>query len=135
MIAGLIGVPVGSFLAQRLRPRHESCDPYICAFGLLISAPMVYLSLVTPQTTTSFCFLFVFLAQVTLNLCWSIVADILLVRKMKMKMKIQSKSMNQCGRSAIISKCVKICNTKAKTIIKTPHHCLLLHTHTPSAQQ
>ncbi|XP_050322844.1 protein spinster isoform X2 [Bactrocera neohumeralis] len=78
MIAGLIGVPVGSFLAQRLRPQHESCDPYICAFGLLISAPMVYLSLVTPQTTTSFCFLFVFLAQVTLNLCWSIVADILL---------------------------------------------------------
>ncbi|CAD7015451.1 unnamed protein product [Ceratitis capitata] len=78
MIAGLIGVPLGSVLAQRLRPRQESCDPYICAFGLLISAPMVYLSLVTPQTTTSFCFLFVFLAQVTLNLCWSIVADILL---------------------------------------------------------
>ncbi|XP_054737254.1 protein spinster [Anastrepha obliqua] len=78
MIAGLIGVPLGSLLAQRLRPTHESCDPYICAFGLLISAPMVYMSLVTPQTSTSFCFLFVFLAQVTLNLCWSIVADILL---------------------------------------------------------
>ncbi|XP_053966881.1 protein spinster [Anastrepha ludens] len=78
MIAGLIGVPLGSLLAQRLRPSHESCDPYICAFGLLISAPMVYMSLVTPQTSTSYCFLFVFLAQVTLNLCWSIVADILL---------------------------------------------------------
>ncbi|XP_067632578.1 protein spinster isoform X1 [Eurosta solidaginis] len=78
MLAGLIGVPMGSMLAQRLRPRHENCDPYICAFGLLISAPMVYFALVTPQTSTSFCFLFIFLAQVTLNLCWSIVADILL---------------------------------------------------------
>ncbi|XP_017479958.1 PREDICTED: protein spinster isoform X1 [Rhagoletis zephyria] len=93
MIAGLIGVPLGSLLAQRLRPHHEGCDPYICAFGLLISAPMVYLSLVTPQTTTSFCFLFVFLAQVTLNLCWSIVADILLVRKLIRKKK--HKSMNR----------------------------------------
>lgn len=80
MLAGLIGVPMGSIMAQRLRHRAENADPYICAAGLLISAPMVYMALVLPQTSSSLCFLFIFGAQVALNLCWSIVADILLVR-------------------------------------------------------
>lgn len=80
MLAGLIGVPTGAMLAQRLRLRQENSDPYICAAGLLISAPMVYMALVLPQTSGALCFLFIFGAQVALNLCWSIVADILLVR-------------------------------------------------------
>ncbi|XP_017010268.2 protein spinster isoform X2 [Drosophila takahashii] len=78
MLAGLIGVPLGSFLAQRLRGNYENCDPYICAAGLFISAPMVFAALVVPQTSETWCFFFVFVAQVALNLCWSIVADILL---------------------------------------------------------
>lgn len=80
MIAGLIGVPLGSVLATRLRPRIENCDPYICAAGLLSSAPMVYLALVLSETNAIWCFAFIFGAQLALNLCWSIVADILLVR-------------------------------------------------------
>ncbi|XP_017049497.1 protein spinster isoform X2 [Drosophila ficusphila] len=78
MLAGLIGVPLGSLLAQRLRVHYENCDPYICAVGLFISAPMVFAALVVPQTSETLCYLFVFAAQVALNLCWSIVADILL---------------------------------------------------------
>lgn len=79
MAAGLIGVPLGSGLAQRLRPTHATCDPLICAFGLIASAPFVYLGLVVAPYSTNWCFFFVFLAEVTLNLCWSIVADMLLV--------------------------------------------------------
>ncbi|KAL7735945.1 hypothetical protein ACLKA6_002383 [Drosophila palustris] len=78
MGAGLIGVPLGSFLAQRLRHRIENCDPYICAIGLFISAPMVFLALIMPTLSGTLCFIFVFAAQVTLNLSWSIVADMLL---------------------------------------------------------
>ncbi|XP_023306828.1 protein spinster isoform X1 [Lucilia cuprina] len=78
MLAGLIGVPLGSVLAQRLRTQIENCDPYICAAGLLISAPMAYMAIVLPQTSSTLCFLFIFGSQVALNLCWSIVADILL---------------------------------------------------------
>ncbi|XP_065366602.1 protein spinster isoform X2 [Calliphora vicina] len=78
MLAGLIGVPMGSMLAQRLRVQIENCDPYICAAGLLISAPMAYMAIVLPQTSSTLCFLFIFGSQVALNLCWSIVADILL---------------------------------------------------------
>lgn len=80
MIAGLIGVPLGSILATRFRHQVENCDPYICAAGLLSSAPMVYLALYLSRSSASWCFLFIFGAQLALNLCWSIVADILLVR-------------------------------------------------------
>ncbi|XP_017027540.1 protein spinster isoform X1 [Drosophila kikkawai] len=79
MLAGLIGVPMGSILAQRLRGHYENCDPYICAGGLFVSAPMVFAALMVPQSSPEMlCFFFVFVAQVALNLCWSIVADILL---------------------------------------------------------
>lgn len=81
MAAGLIGVPLGSMLAQRLRPTIENCDPYICAVGLFISAPMVFLGLIMASTSGTWCFIFVFMAQVALNMSWSIVADILLVRE------------------------------------------------------
>lgn len=80
MMAGLIGVPLGSGLAQRLRLHYSSSDPQICAFGLIASAPFVYLGLVVAPFSTNWCFFFVFLAEVTLNLTWSIVADMLLVR-------------------------------------------------------
>lgn len=78
-MAGLIGVPLGSGLAQRLRLIDSTCDPLICAFGLMTSAPFVYLGLVVAQYSTGWCFLCIFLAQLFLNLCWSIVADMLLV--------------------------------------------------------
>lgn len=81
MVAGLIGVPLGSYLAQHFRLKYENCDPIICGMGLLISSPLVYLALIEPQNNEFFCFTFVFLAQMGLNLCWSIVADILLVRR------------------------------------------------------
>lgn len=80
MSAGLIGVPLGSYLAQRFRPTVPKIDPQICALGLFISAPFVYLAIVVAPTHGNWCYTFVFLAQVALNLTWSIVADILLVR-------------------------------------------------------
>lgn len=80
MTAGLIGVPLGSYLATHFRKIYQNCDPLICAWGLFISAPFVYFSLVLASISSSWCFMFVFIAQLSLNLCWSIVADILLVR-------------------------------------------------------
>lgn len=81
MMAGIIGVPLGSFLAQRLRHRFPAIDPQICAYGLLVSGPLVFFSLLTSPYSTALCMFFVFCAQLSLNLTWSIVADILLVRQ------------------------------------------------------
>lgn len=81
MASGLIGVPLGSYLAQRLRLTNQKSDPLICGWGLFISAPMVFMALVMAASSGPWCIFFVLLAQISLNMCWSIVADILLVSK------------------------------------------------------
>ncbi|XP_076755283.1 lysolipid transporter protein spinster isoform X3 [Xylocopa sonorina] len=78
MAAGLIGVPLGSFLAQRLRVRWQQADPLICAVGLLISVPLLFFATLTANTNTVLCYTLIFFGQLSLNLNWSIVADILL---------------------------------------------------------
>ncbi|XP_035725296.1 protein spinster-like isoform X1 [Vespa mandarinia] len=78
MVSGLIGVPLGSFLAQKFRVYWSSTDPLICGAGLLISAPLIFFSIITADTNTTVCFILIFLGQVALNLNWAIVADILL---------------------------------------------------------
>lgn len=83
MFSGLIGVPTGSFIAQRLRPRYKRIDAHICAVGLLTSAPFVFLACIFANVSGALCFTMVFFAELALNLTWSIVADILLVRKKK----------------------------------------------------
>lgn len=83
MIAGMIGVPLGSVMARRIRPIVPNCDPLICAFGLFLSSPMVFFALVVGDISLGWCIFFVFLAEVTLNLTWSIVADMLLVSDWK----------------------------------------------------
>ncbi|XP_029052073.1 protein spinster isoform X2 [Osmia bicornis bicornis] len=78
MAAGLIGVPLGSYLAQRLRVNWHQADPLICAAGLLISVPLLFFGTLTANTNSAVCYILVFLGQLSLNLNWSIVADILL---------------------------------------------------------
>jgi hypothetical protein len=81
MLSGLLGVPIGSYAAQRLRKRNARADPLICAFGLLASTPLMFLASVMAQYNTAACFTLIFFAEFFLNLNWSIVADILLVRR------------------------------------------------------
>ncbi|XP_012225407.1 protein spinster isoform X2 [Linepithema humile] len=78
MASGLIGVPLGSFIAQRLRTRWQQADPLICAIGLLISAPLLFFAIITANTNSNLCYVLIFFGQVSLNLNWSIVADMLL---------------------------------------------------------
>jgi hypothetical protein len=79
MLSGLIGVPLGSYAAQKLRVRNPRADPLICAFGLLASAPLMFLASICAQYHTVACFTLIFFAELFLNLNWSIVADVLLV--------------------------------------------------------
>lgn len=79
MLAGSLGVPLGSGLAQRLRAAAPDIDPNICGLALLASAPLVYLALVAVQTYAALTYLLIFLGMLTLNLTWAIVADMILV--------------------------------------------------------
>lgn len=80
MISGLVGVPAGSMLAQHLRPRIRRIDAYICGLGLLASCPFIFMAIFAAKFSTTLCFTMVFFGELFLNLTWSIVADILLVR-------------------------------------------------------
>ena len=79
MISGLLGVPLGSIIAQRLRERNSRADALVCAFGLLMSTPLLFFAAVTARYNTIVCFTLIFFGELFLNLNWSIVADILLV--------------------------------------------------------
>ncbi|XP_033208580.1 protein spinster [Belonocnema kinseyi] len=78
MVAGLIGVPLGSILAQKLRVCYSQADPLICAVGLLISAPLIFFGAVLAGINSTGCYLLIFAGQVFININWSIVADMLL---------------------------------------------------------
>ncbi|EFX66564.1 hypothetical protein DAPPUDRAFT_229380 [Daphnia pulex] len=78
MIAGLLGVPLGSFFGQKLRVRYQRADPIVCGMGMLFSTPLMLAALFIAGWNTTTCFVVVFFGQVLLNLNWAIVADILL---------------------------------------------------------
>jgi len=83
MASGLIGVPLGSAIAQKLRIYSQQADPLICAIGLLISAPLLFFAMITANTNSTLCYVLIFCGQLSLNLNWSIVADMLLVSNRK----------------------------------------------------
>ncbi|CAH0563338.1 unnamed protein product [Brassicogethes aeneus] len=81
MISGVIGVPLGSAIAQRMRPTVEKIDAYICALGVLVSGPLVFLALISARHSSVLCYALIFAAQLSLNLIWAVVADMLLVSR------------------------------------------------------
>lgn len=80
MTTGIIGVPLGSYLSQRLSVKHPQADAYICAAGLFISAPLLLGVLFAVRVNIYLAYALIFFGEVALNLNWAIVADILLVR-------------------------------------------------------
>ncbi|XP_052842870.1 protein spinster isoform X3 [Drosophila gunungcola] len=78
MLAGLLGVPMGSFLSQYLVKRYPTADPVVCAFGLLVSAPLLTGAVLLVNSNSAGTYALIFFGQLALNLNWAIVADILL---------------------------------------------------------
>ena len=79
MMSGVIGVPVGSFWSTKWRPKNQRADPLICAIGLFATSVFLCAALFLCKSHFFLSFVLVFLGEVTMNLNWSIVADILLV--------------------------------------------------------
>ncbi|XP_017960211.1 protein spinster isoform X2 [Drosophila navojoa] len=78
MVAGLVGVPLGSVLSTALKKRNKAADPLICAGGLLLSAPLLTGACLVISKHTVAAYVLMFFGQVAINLNWAIVADILL---------------------------------------------------------
>lgn len=80
MVAGIIGVPLGSILSQKMAKRFPTADPLICAFGLIFSVPLLTGAMIIVTQNSVPTYVLIFLGQLSLNMNWAIVADILLVR-------------------------------------------------------
>lgn len=80
MLAGIAGVALGSILSNQLKAYWATADPVICGIGLLLSAPLLLGSTYAATQNPIICFVLLFLGQLTLNLNWAIVCDIVLVR-------------------------------------------------------
>uniref|UniRef100_A0A1A7YEB3 Protein spinster homolog 1 n=2 Tax=Iconisemion striatum TaxID=60296 RepID=A0A1A7YEB3_9TELE len=78
VITGLLGVASGVQVSRLLRKKTPRADPLVCAAGLLLSAPFLYLAIVCAQTSTVATYIFIFLGETFLSMNWAIVADILL---------------------------------------------------------
>jgi hypothetical protein len=79
MMSGIIGVPMGSLMSTKWRPKNQRIDPLICSLGLALSSVFLCCSLFLVNGYFFLAFTLIFLGEISLNLNWSIVADILLV--------------------------------------------------------
>lgn len=83
MMAGIAGVALGSILSNRLKHYWATADPVICGIGLLLSSPLLLGATYAATANPNLCYFLLFLGQLTLNLNWAIVCDIVLVRNIK----------------------------------------------------
>lgn len=131
MLAGLLGVPLGSYLSQKLKKRYASCDPVICAFGLLLSAPLLTGACLIVSRHTLSTYILIFFGQLALNLNWAIVADILLVRRNLQRNLIQSEcTVKSLLLFVVILHIVYFCSICFKVLIFYCYNKLLTLTHT-----
>lgn len=80
MMSGLVGVPLGAILGTTLIKRFPRAHPVICGTGLLMSAPAMCLAMLLAEYNSYATFIFMFVAELALNLNWALVADMSLVR-------------------------------------------------------
>ncbi|KAJ8250937.1 hypothetical protein GJAV_G00214960 [Gymnothorax javanicus] len=76
-VTGILGVATGVEVSRRLRKRTPRADPLVCAAGLLLAAPFLYLAIVARHCREATP-VFVFFGETFLSMNWAIVADILL---------------------------------------------------------
>ncbi|XP_069381611.1 protein spinster homolog 1 isoform X3 [Paralichthys olivaceus] len=77
-VTGVLGVASGVQVSRQLRKKTPRADPLVCAAGLLLSAPFLYLAIVFAEASTIATYIFIFLGETFLSMNWAIVADILL---------------------------------------------------------
>lgn len=76
--AGFLGVILGSSLAQYFRKYDARADPLVCAAGIFLAVPLIFLGLLLARSFTSMSWILLFLAVTALSTNWAVVSDMLL---------------------------------------------------------
>ena len=79
MVAGILGVVIGSVMGQKLRVKYPTADPVICGVGLLLSTPLIYGTMILARGPEIPTYVIFFFGQWLLNLNWAITGDIMVV--------------------------------------------------------
>jgi len=77
-MAGLLGVPLGSYISQIIRHKVPNADPLVCGATLMLSVPVLFFGFFLARYSLNACYGLTFLAGLLLNCNWSIVSDITL---------------------------------------------------------
>ena len=77
-LAGVIGVPAGSMVSQKLRGFFPNADPMVSGVSLMLSVPILFTGFITARHSVSMCYLLTFIAGLLLNCNWAIVSDMTL---------------------------------------------------------
>ncbi|XP_041457140.1 protein spinster homolog 1-like isoform X1 [Lytechinus variegatus] len=78
VVSGFLGVGIGTTIAQLLRRKTDKADPLVCAAGMLLSAPFLFVALQFSDRSVGITWTFVFIAETLICLNWALVPDILL---------------------------------------------------------
>lgn len=77
-VAGFVGIVLGSAGAQYYRKYNERADPIICASGVLLSVPLLFIGCIVADRHENLSWTLIFFGEVLLCVNWAIVADMLL---------------------------------------------------------
>ncbi|XP_071946615.1 protein spinster homolog 1-like [Antedon mediterranea] len=77
-ISGFVGVIIGTVGAQWYRKYNPRADPLVCAIGLIVGAPFLYLGLMLAPILDYAAWGLILIAEILLFLNWALVPDILL---------------------------------------------------------
>ena len=61
-LSGLLGVPLGSYVAQNIRHRVPNADPLVCGATLLASVPILFFGFVSANYSVHLCYALTFFA-------------------------------------------------------------------------
>ena len=61
-MAGLLGVPLGSYLSQIIRHKVPNADPIVCGTTLMLSVPVLFFGFFAARYSLNWCYGLTFLA-------------------------------------------------------------------------
>lgn len=78
IVGGIVGVSLGSSIAQYYRDIDGRADAFVCAFGVLAGVPLTFLGLVLARSALTLSWIFLLLSVIALSTNWAVISDMVL---------------------------------------------------------
>lgn len=78
IVAGIVGVSLGSGCAQYFRPYDGRADPIVCALGVLAGIPLLFFGLITARSVLWLSWTLLLFSVISLSTNWAVISDMTL---------------------------------------------------------